>query len=141
MNRLRRIALLAALALVAPLLTVTVGPPAPATAADQLTQLKDFYNANDASKGYVDLSQTDVSYLRASQATFGGSGLTQNSDDKAYAHGDPVTGWNSTSQSFSWVVHNTTAGAFVEARVLAPALSDVLPRDHREARRWPGEKV
>jgi hypothetical protein len=54
-----------------------------------------------------------VSYLRASQATFGGSGLTQNGDEKGYAHGDPVTGWNSTSQSFLWQVHNTTAGAFV----------------------------
>ena len=113
MNRFRRLALLAALVLAAPMIAVTAGPPTPAAAADQLTQLKDFYNANDASKGYVDLSQTDVSYLRASQATFGGSGLTQNGDEKAYAHGDPVTGWNSTSQSFSWQVHNTTAGAFV----------------------------
>jgi hypothetical protein len=110
---LRRAVIFVVLALVAPLLVVIGSSPTRALADDQLTQLTNFYNANDESKGWVDLSQTDVSYLRASQATFGGSGLTQNSDSEADVHGDPVSGWNSTSQSFSWVVKNTTAGAFV----------------------------
>src|ERR1051326_1637698 len=101
------------LALAAAFSVALATPAPPAHAVDQLTQLTNFYNANDESKGSVDLSQTDVSYLRASQATFGGSGLTQNSDSEADVHGDPVRGWNSTSQSFSWVVNNTTAGAFV----------------------------
>lgn len=113
MAQFRRVGLVAALALVAPLLIAVGGPPSPAAADDQLTQLTNFYNANDESKGWVDLSQTDVSYLRASQAALGGSGLSYSSDPEYDVHGDPVSGWNSTGQSFSWVVHNSTAGKFV----------------------------
>src|SRR5438034_862247 len=52
-----------------------VGPAAPARAVDQLTQLTSFYNANDASKGYVDLSQSGTSTITIAATTTTGASM------------------------------------------------------------------
>ena len=100
---------------------------APAYADSQLTQLQNFYAANDAGLGAVTLSQTDVSYLKAAQATLGGSGLSVSSSDAV--HGNPVGGWSSTSQSMSWPVTNSTAGNFVINTLIANGSATIRVSD------------
>ena len=121
-----RPAAIVAIAALATAALVAESPAKPAYADSQLTQLQNFYTANDATKGWVDLSQTDVSYLRAVEATLGGSGLSASGDPE---HEDEVSGWSNTSQSMSWPVHNTTAGNFVVNVILGSGSGTIKVSD------------
>ncbi|WP_158082170.1 RICIN domain-containing protein [Paenibacillus ferrarius] len=80
--------------------------------ADQLTDLTSFYTAMDHSKGWVDLSSNNISYLIADQANLS-SGLTVTDLDggKPYK-GKKVTDWSSAAQQFSWTVKSTIASNY-----------------------------
>lgn len=103
--------------------------PAPEARADQLSTLQSFYQANDASSGSVHLSTTDISYLRAVQATLGGSGVSLQSSNADDVHGYPMVGWNSTSQSFTWPVTSTVAGSYIVNVLVSDASGTIQVND------------